>query len=127
MAPGLWHLAQWGAQLFPGHFFQGLAHCPFHRFMDRAFLILALALLWPLLRILGVNSWQDLGLFSPAGQGGKLLGGLAAGFITLGVVALLAVALGGRPLVHSLGLARIAGIFISALSTAAVVAVLRAS
>ena len=124
MAPGLWHLAQWGDASFPGHFFQNLAHHPFHRFMDRAFLILALALLWPLLRILGVNSWKDLGLVSPAGQGSRFLGGLAAGFITLGLMALLAVTVGGRPLVHTLGVARITGLFFSALGTAAVVAVL---
>ena len=124
MAPGLWHLAQWGAHLFPGHFYEGLAHCPFHRFMDRAFLILALTGLWPLLRILGVRSWKDLGLVSPAGQWGKLLGGLGAGFITLGLVALLAVAVGGRPLVHAIGFARMTGIFFSALGTAALVAVL---
>ena len=124
MAPGLWHLAQWGARLFPGHFFLNLAHCPFHRFMDRAFLLLALAGLWPLLTIFGVKSWSDLGLVSPAGQGRRLLGGLTTGFVTLGLVALLAVAVGGRPLADFRGGARVAGVFFSAMGTAVVVAVL---
>jgi len=124
LAPGLWHLGQFAAQHFPGPFWQHLAHCPFHRFMDRAFLVLALAGLWPLLRTLGVRSRADLGLISPAGQGGLFLAGLAAGFLTLGAVAALAVYFGGRPLVYHLPAARVAAILAGGLGTAAVVAVL---
>jgi membrane protease YdiL (CAAX protease family) len=97
LAPALWHAAQWADQTHPSPNWHRLANYPFHRYMDRSFLILGLAGLWPLLRGLGVRDWRDLGLISPHGQGGRFLGGLALGLITLGPVAVLAIIVGGRP------------------------------
>jgi membrane protease YdiL (CAAX protease family) len=67
---------------------------PFQRFLDRSFLIIALAGLWPLLRALGAVSWRELGLPAPHGQGKKFLAGLSLGCISLLVVA--GIALGSR-------------------------------
>jgi len=123
-APILWHLAQAGARLFPGPVMAHLAQCPFHRFMDRAFLVVALGGLWPFLRALGVNSWQDLGWTPPTGEGRHFLAGLAMGFASLGLAAGLAVWFGGRPLATAGSPGHIAGIFFKALGAAVTVAVL---
>ena len=45
LAPWLYRLAQSFAHSFPQ-----AAHAPFHRFMDRSFLVFAMAGLWPMLR-----------------------------------------------------------------------------
>ena len=121
-APGLWHLAQWGAAVWPGRIMAHVAHCPFHRFMDRAFLAVALAGLWPLLKALGVRSWRDLGLAPAAGWGRQLGLGLGLGFLTLGLAAAVAVGVGGR-VVHGMGPAgHVAGVVLGALGAAAAVA-----
>ncbi len=82
LAPWLYRLAQIFAPSLPQ-----VAHMPFHRFMDRSFLILALAGLWPMLRSLGATSWHDLGLVPPHGHWNKLSGGLLLGFLMLAAVA----------------------------------------
>ena len=71
LAPWLWHLAQLFAPSFPR-----IANAPFHRFLDRSFLIFALAGLWPVLRSLGMTSCRDIGVVPPYGQSKKLFGGL---------------------------------------------------
>ncbi len=119
LAPWLWHLAQFLAPSFPR-----IANAPFHRFLDRSFLILALAGLWPLLRALGVATWQDIGIVPPYGHLKKVFGGLLLGFLTLAIVAGVAVALGGRSLAHDLTAHKLVGSIASALATAAVVATL---
>jgi uncharacterized protein len=119
LAPWLWHLAQLFAPAFPH-----LANAPFHRFLDRSFLILALAGLWPLLRALGTGSWQDVGIVPPYGHFKKLLGGLLLGFLTLAIVAGVSVAFGGRSLAHDLTAHKLVGSISSAVATAAVVATL---
>ena len=91
LAPGLYWLVQSLSQTFPG-----LAHAPFHRFVNRSLLVLALIGIWPLLRSLGAKSWQDIGLASPAGQWRKWAGGFALGFGSLACVAVLALAAQGR-------------------------------
>src|SRR5271163_3446266 len=86
LAPWLWRLAQMVAPAYPA-----LAKAPFHRFVDRSFLLIALAGLWPLLRALGATSRREIGLVSPVGQFRKLGGGLLLGFGSLALVAVLAV------------------------------------
>jgi membrane protease YdiL (CAAX protease family) len=119
LAPWLWWLAQNGAHTFPG-----IAATPFHRFVDRSFLILALAGLWPLLRALGAKSPRDMGIIPPYGQFGKFSGGLALGFFSLAVVAVMAVGLHGRVLTENITAHKIVGTIFSATLTAAVVAAL---
>ena len=87
LAPWLYWLAQAFAHSFPK-----IAAEPFHRFVDRSLLILALAGLWPLLRSLGVTSWREAGVVPPHGQWKKLFGGLLLGFVSLAIVAAMAFA-----------------------------------
>jgi membrane protease YdiL (CAAX protease family) len=119
LAPWLWWLAQSGAHIFPG-----IAAAPFHRFVDRSFLIIALAGLWPLLRALGAKSPRDMGIVPPYGQSKKFFGGLALGFFSLAVVAGLAVGFHDRVLVENLAAHKLVGTIFSAIATAAIVATL---
>src|SRR3954462_1440219 len=79
----------WAAQSLAMHFgaLQHLADRPFHRFVNRSLLLLALAGLWALLRTLGVGSWASVGLTPPRGQWRNLGAGFAWGFATLALVA----------------------------------------
>jgi membrane protease YdiL (CAAX protease family) len=119
LAPLLWHLAQFGAQLFPR-----LAEAPFHRFMDRSFLILALAGLWPFLQALGATSFSEIGLSTASGPSRHLLRGFAVGFGSLAILALLVIIGGGRTLAHDVTVHKILSAILSGLATAIVVGTL---
>lgn len=119
LAPWLYWLAQAGAEVLPG-----IAGQPFHRFVNRAWLGLALIGLWPLLRSLGARSWADLGLVRPAGQWRRLAGGFALGFFSLAVVAALALGAGARRFDAALSAGKLASQLGGALLTAAVVGTL---
>jgi uncharacterized protein len=125
LAPWLCWLAQALARTLPNlATVRHLADAPFHRYVNRSLLVLALAGLWPLLRSLGATSWRETGLVRPSGQWRKLLGGFLLGFISLALVAAIALAAGGRTVNHGLPLAVIAERILSAAATAAVIAVL---
>jgi membrane protease YdiL (CAAX protease family) len=119
LAPWLYRLAQSFEHLIPQ-----IANAPFHRFLDRSFLIFALAGLWPVLRSLGATSFRDIGVVLPYGQSKKLLGGLLLGFFSLAVVAALAVGFGSRGMVHDLPAHKVVGIAFGAIVTAMIVATL---
>src|SRR5207247_8581370 len=97
LAPWLYWTTQSVAQSSPHH-----ANSPFHRFVNRSSLGLALIGLWPLLRSLGVASGRDIGLVGPARQWKKLGGGLALGFVSLAIVAMAALAAGSAALAEHL-------------------------
>lgn len=118
LAPWLY----WLTHLF-AHDFPKIAAEPFHRFVERSFLILALAGLWPLLRVLGVTSWRDVGVVGPQGQGGKLFGGLLVGFLSLVVVAGTALLCGNRILIQNVSGHQMVDIIFQAVGTAVVVAI----
>lgn len=101
-----------------------LAGQPFHRFVDRALLGLALLGLWPLLRSLGACSWRDVGIVKPSGQWRKLAGGFGLGFGSLACVAVAVLLAGGRQFSGGLSPAELAKKTLGAAITAAVVAVL---
>ena len=119
LAPWLYWLAQHFAQAVPK-----LAAAPFHRFLDRSFLILALAGVWPLLRALGAKSLRETGLVPPYGQLKKLSGGFLLGFVSLALVAGIVLLSGGRALTAGASAGKIIGTILGAAGTAAVVATL---
>ncbi|HEY1663147.1 MAG TPA: type II CAAX endopeptidase family protein [Verrucomicrobiae bacterium] len=118
LAPWLWHLAQFFSSPFPK-----IAAAPFHRFLDRAFLLLALVGIWPLMRSLGATSWPEVGLPLPHGQMKKLSGGFLLGLLSLGMVAAIEIGAGRRAFNH-VAAHQIVSAIISAFATAAVVAIL---
>ena len=122
IAPWLYWLAQWGAAHQSA--LQKTAASPFHRYVNRSLLILALAGLWPLLRQLGANSGRDLGLGRLPQRGQNLSGGFLLGFASLALVALLAIVLGGRSWNMDATSAQIISKMFSAALTAAVVGTL---
>lgn len=92
--------------------------------MDRSFLILAMAGVWPLLRALGAKSLRETGLVAPYGQSQKLFGGLLLGFVSLAVVAGIVLVAGGRATAGSSSVEKIIETILNAAATAAVVAIL---
>jgi uncharacterized protein len=96
LAPWLYLFVRWGGAHSAA--LHTLAQNPFHRYVNRCLLGLAVAGLWPLFKGLGLRRWSDLGLGSPAGQWSKLGKGFAVGFGSLAGLALIALVAGGRQL-----------------------------
>ena len=119
LAPWLYRLAELVHDSVPR-----IAVAPFHRFVTRSLLIVALAGLWPVLRALGARSLRDLGLTRPRGQGRELLAGLLIGFISFAVVGGLALAGGGREFEASLRAGVVAQRLLNAAASAVVVALM---
>jgi membrane protease YdiL (CAAX protease family) len=122
LAPWICQLALWSRS----HFLvpDSWATQPFHRYLSRAFLILALAGLWPFLRSVGMRSWQDLGLGRSAGRWRTLGGGFIIGFGSLAFVAASAVIFRARILDLHGSASTISGSLLKALLSAIVVAIL---
>ena len=116
----------WGVQSLAAHLpgFQKLADHPFHRYVNRSLLGLALIGLWPLLRSLGVCACRDVGLVKPAGQGRNLSCGFALGFVSLAGVAVVVLMAGARELNSGVSAGRLIEKVSGVALTAAVVSVL---
>jgi hypothetical protein len=93
LAPWLYWLAHSLAGHLPG--LDRATREPFYRYVTRAMLLVALAGLWPMLRLLGVHSWSAAGLV-PGVQWRRLGLGFALGFGSLALLAALAVGCGAR-------------------------------
>ncbi len=121
LAPWLY----WGIQSLAGSHSElsGIAHQPFHRYVHRTLLVLALAGLWPLARALGARSWSALGITPLSGQLGPIAFGFGLGFLSLAVVALLGVFSGARNFNTGIPLDRLLKLMGAAAGTALVVAV----
>jgi membrane protease YdiL (CAAX protease family) len=122
LAPWLYWAAQWAGEHSTA--LKGLSAQPFHRYLNRCLLGLALLGMWPFLRSLRIDSWSAAGLPNISGQGRKLAGGLALGFASLAVVAALALATGARSFKADLSAADFLWKLLSATLSAAVVALL---
>ena len=94
LAPWLHAAAHWMAQYSSSA--QGIASQPFHRFVNRAMLGLALIGIWPLMRGLGIDSWRAAGLAAVPGRFSNLAAGYAFGFGSLACVAAITVTAGVR-------------------------------
>jgi uncharacterized protein len=119
LAPPLYWLVQSLAHIVPG-----LAAAPFHRYLNRTILGIALIGLWPLVKNLGFNSLSDIGLVRPDGQMKKLGGGFLLGFVSLAIVAALSLVCHARQVNSRYSTSHIVGTLISAAGTAIVTATL---
>jgi membrane protease YdiL (CAAX protease family) len=119
LAPPLYWLVQSFARTFPK-----IAAAPFHRYVDRAILGIALIGLWPLVKSLGLTSLADVGLVRPFGQLKKFGGGFLLGFISLAIVAALALAFHARQLNPKFSDGQIAQKLLGVAGAAVVVAIL---
>ena len=95
IAPFAYHFIQWLASYMPQ--FSDLAQNPFHRFVHRSLLVLALLGLIPLLRWLKINSWRQVGLEKPFSWT-SLGRGFLWGFFSLAVVVSVMIFGGSRTL-----------------------------
>lgn len=82
---------------------RGLEDVPFHRFVSRCFIVVALGGLLPLLRALGLRSFSEAGLPRPDGHWRTLRSGFALGFVSLAISAVVAVLAGARGLNNTQG------------------------
>ena len=119
LAPPLYWLLQHYASTFPK-----LAAAPFHRYVNRSLLGIALLGLWPLVKNLGFNSAREIGLVRPRGQWKKLGAGFLLGLVSLAIIGGLAFAFHARQLNPKLSGADLTHKLLSAMGTAIVVAVL---
>jgi membrane protease YdiL (CAAX protease family) len=100
---------------------QDIAGQPFHRFVNRSMLGLALLGIWPLMRGIGVDSWRAVGLAGVPGRCSNLAAGYALGFGSLACVAAITVAAGVR---HWVVDDDVAGAILTASASAVAVAII---
>lgn len=121
LAPWLHALVQAFAAAVPE-----LADKPFHRYVNRSLLLLAVVGMVPLLRHLGIRSFAAIGL--GCGDGAEPMRRVGAGFLlgvaSLGAVVVTALALGSRSLRADLEVGYVLDELLQAIATAATVAVL---
>ncbi|MCI0746628.1 MAG: CPBP family intramembrane metalloprotease [Verrucomicrobia subdivision 3 bacterium] len=96
---------------------------PFHRFVSRSLLLVALLGIWPYLRALRMSSWRDVGLGHRRDWLRQAGTGFVLGFLTLGSVGLIALAAGAREWNHATA-DRIAAALGTAAASALIVGVL---
>ena len=122
LAPWLYWLAQWAAG--HGSALSGLAANPFHRYLDRSLLGLALLCLWPLLRAAGLRRWRDAGFVRQGRTSRQILQGFFVGWASLAAVASLALACGASAFVQTHSVAEVLRHLLNATWAAVVVAIL---
>lgn len=67
------------------HLAHQLGDWPFRRVFDRVLLVIAIAGIWPLLRVVGLRSWREVGYPSIPAWWRYLLAGLGLGLLSYGV------------------------------------------
>src|SRR5262249_37910674 len=107
LAPWLYWGVRSAATSWPA--LEGITRRPFHSYVNRSLLGLALIGLWPLPRFLKIPSWSEWGFRSSPEARGRFAGGLAFGFASLGVVAFRALVRGARRWNSELSLSALGG------------------
>jgi membrane protease YdiL (CAAX protease family) len=122
LAPWVWQAVQWLAR--EQGIARSLAGQPFHRYVNRCLLVLALGLLWPLVKSLQLRTWAELGWRWNESERRAWGRAFVLGFLTLGIATALAVVGGGRHWSPPASAGRWLGKLASAAGTALVVSVL---
>lgn len=96
IAPAVYHLVQTLADSWPA--LKGLAGHPFHRYVDRSFMIIGILGLVPALKKLEFQGWREVGL-TPFFLGKRdAWKGFVFGFLSLALAVVVVVGSGGRML-----------------------------
>ncbi|MDB6031449.1 MAG: prenyl protease-like protein [Verrucomicrobiales bacterium] len=122
LAPCLFWVVQYLAQHFSG--FSHMAANPFHRFVNRSLLGVAVIGLWPFMRALGIGSWESVGFKRTPSTSRELILGFSWGFASLALVALIAFGFGARKINPNLTALLLVWGLLKALASATVVAIL---
>jgi membrane protease YdiL (CAAX protease family) len=125
LAPWIYLLIQWSAGHWQG--LEKLASTPFHRIVSRSILLVALLGLAPFLKAIGIHSWREAGLPKPWPHRKHFGIGFLAGWISLAIVAGLALVSGARTWNGDHKLAQYLGHLASAAASAIVVGILEES
>lgn len=96
LAPLAWWTVHAVAALAPLNVADALTRHPFHRYVSRCLLVVALAVLFPLARYLGARTRRDLGVAWDAGAARQLIVGAALGGVMFGGLFGLELAVGSR-------------------------------
>jgi uncharacterized protein len=124
IAPWLHALVGWGAEQIPA--LEGLAYQPFHRYVNRCFMVIAILGLWPLAKVARM-SLADTGWSGSDDRWRMLRTGLLVGFISLAIPAAICVVLPGRSFSWPENGALIVKHFVNAIAAAVLVSVLEES
>lgn len=122
LAPWLYRAAQWAAEFSP--LFQSLAEKPFHRYVSRSLLVLAIGGLWPFLRLIGIRTWNHAGIKRAEFGWKHLRLGMLLGFASLALIVFIALVWNARTLNTQHTQARILGHLFNASLAAVVVSIL---
>ena len=122
LAPWLYWWVHWAANQWPS--LSHLAESPFHRYVARALLGLALIGLVPLLHCAGMFQWRAVGLGRQGRPAMDVGRGFCVGFASLAGVAALALAAHASVLTPGLSAGQVLHALLGAALTAAIVAVL---
>ena len=120
IAPWVYALVQSASGFFPG--LQSLAAKPFPRYVNRSFLILGLAGLWPFLRAADLGSARAVGLGRRSDWLSQIVWGFLFGLVSLACVVFIALASGACEPAHDHTPAAVLIHSLKAASTAIVVA-----
>src|SRR5262245_47323542 len=96
LAPWVWWLAHGLARVLPGDWARVVVNHPFHRYVHRCLLLVAVAGIWPLARGLGCRTLRDVGLSRGPRDGQRFLVAAALGAGSLAVVLVLELVVGAR-------------------------------
>ena len=103
-------------------FCHDMALKPFHRYVTRIAMVVAILGLYPWLKASGVKSPASIGLTSPWGRAGEVWGGIGLGFLSLASVAGLSLLLGARAVNEQMTVGVLWHLSLTALLTAIVIA-----
>jgi uncharacterized protein len=122
IAPAVYHLVQTLAETLP--VLDGLAKQPFHRYVDRSFIVIGILGLIPALRGLGIKDWAGAGL-TPFSSGKRdAWRGFLFGFLSLALAIVVVIGAGGRGFRTGQTMTSIMGHLLNATLAAVIVAAL---
>jgi membrane protease YdiL (CAAX protease family) len=116
LAPPLWWAGHLVADIGPLGF---LAETPFQRYFNRAVLVAALGLLWPLVRSIKLPGWSAMGIAPDRRRWARIGAGLVIGVAAVAVLGLILLQIDLYKIKKEIPWNRVTGIFLSAFVIAA--------